>query len=184
MNEYIENKQEDFGKVIEFFKKDIANLRTGRANPAMLEGVQVQAYGVLNPMNAVGNISVNDAKSISISPWDKAVIKDIEKALVEADLGVGVVNEGDKIRITVPQMTEENRIELVKKLNEKMEEARIGVRQHRDDVKSEIEKAEKEKEISEDEKFTYIEELDKEIARLNSEIKEIRDKKEEDIMTV
>lgn len=184
MNEYIEKKQENFQKAIEFFKKEILSVRTGRANPGILEGVQVEAYGVKNPINGVGNIAVVDAKSITITPWDKGVIKEIEKALVEADLGVGIVNDGDKIRINVPQMTEENRIELVKKLNEKMEQARIKMRQTRDDIKESIERALKEKEISEDDKFQFIKELDEEATRLNDEVKEIKDKKEKDIMTV
>lgn len=184
MNNFIEDKQEDFDKVMDFFKKDIANLRTGRANPSILEPVQVLAYGVMNPINAVGNISISDAKSITIAPWDKNIIKDIEKALIEADLGVGVVNEGDKIRLNVPQMTEENRRDLVKKLNDKMEHSKISIRQVRDDVKESIIKAEKDKEVSEDERFQYIEELDEEVRKINDQIKEIRDKKEEDIMTV
>ena len=184
MNQFIQDKQGDFDKTIEFFKKDISNLRTGRANPAMLESIQVPAYGVLNAVNAVGNVAVVDAKSLTIAPWDKGVIKDIEKALVEADLGVGVINEGDKIRITVPPMTEENRKDLVKKLNEKMEQSRIRARQTRDEIKEAIEKAEKDKDICEDEKFQFIEELDVVAKKLNDELREIRSKKEEDIMTV
>ncbi len=184
MNEYVKIKQENFEKAIEFFKKEISSIRTGRANPGILEGVQVEAYGVMNPINGVGNIAVADAKTITITPWDKGIIKDIEKSLVEANLGVGVINEGDKIRLSVPQMTEENRKDLVKKLNEKMEQARIKIRQVRDEIKGDIEGVEKAKEIGEDEKFTFIEELDKEVSRLNDEIKEIRDKKEADIMTV
>ncbi len=184
MNQFIQEKKEEFDKALDFFKKDISNLRTGRANPALLESVQVPAYGVMNPVNAVGNITVSDAKSLIVAPWDKNIIKDLEKAIVEADLGVGVVNEGDKIRLNVPQMTEENRKELVKKLNEKMEQARITIRQVRDEVKEEIEKAEKEKEIAEDDKYKYLEELDEEVKKMNDQLKEIRDKKEEDIMTV
>ncbi|MBD3248066.1 ribosome recycling factor [Candidatus Falkowbacteria bacterium] len=184
MNQFIQEKQEDFDKAIEFFKKDIANLRTGRANPAILEKVHVPAYGVMNPVNAVGNIAVADAKSMTVTPWDKNIIKDLEKAIVDADLGVGVVNEGDKIRLNIPQMTEENRKDLVKKLNEKMEQTRINLRQVRDEIKEAIEKAEKDKEITEDEKYDFIEELDEEIKKLNENVKDIRDKKEEDIMTV
>lgn len=184
MNQFIQEHKEEFDKAIEFFKKEIASLRTGRANPSILEGVQVPAYGVMNPVNAVGNIAVADAKSMTITPWDKNIIKDLEKAIVDADLGVGVVNEGDKIRLNIPQMTEENRKNLVKKLNEKMEESRITIRQARDEVKEAIEKAEKDKDISEDDKYQYIEELDEEVKRLNDQLKEIRDKKEEEIMTV
>lgn len=184
MNTYVENKKTDFAGVLDFFKRDIATLRTGRANPASLENVQVEAYGVLNPLNAVGNITVADARCMIIAPWDKAVSKAIEKAIVEADLGFGIVNEGDKIRLTVPALNEENRRELVKKLNERMEKARISIRAVREDLKAEIEKAEEEKEISEDEKFRFIKEMDEFSAKQNDELKEIRDHKEAEIMTI
>lgn len=128
MNQYLQAKQADFINALDFFKKEIGNLRTGRVNPAMLDNVQVEAYGILNPLNAVGNIAVSDSHSILIAPWDKGVIKSIEKAIIEANLGLGVVNEGDKIRLTVAPLTEENRKELVKKLNEKMEKVRIILR--------------------------------------------------------
>ncbi len=184
MNTYVENKKEDFDNISSFFKRDIATLRTGRANPASLDNVQVEAYGVMNPLNAVGNISVSDARCMIIAPWDKTVCKAIEKAIVEADLGFGIVNEGDKIRLTVPALTEENRRELVKKLNERMEKARISIRAVREDLKSEIEKAEEDKEISEDEKFRFIKEMDEFSAKHNDELKEIRDHKEAEIMTI
>lgn len=184
MNQYIQIKQEEFRKTIEFFKKDISALRTGRANPAMLDGILVEAYGTKTPLAGIGSVTVSDAKSLIVSPWDKSVIKDVEKAIVEADLGVGVVNEGDKIRITIPAITEENRRGLVKKLNEKMEEGRISIRQTRDEVKEKIETAEKNKEISEDDKFRFIKELDEEVRKINDELKTIRDKKEEEIMTI
>lgn len=184
MNNYLQSKQNDFTAALDFFKKDIAALRTGRANPAVLDGVQVEAYGVLNPLNAVGNIAVSDARSIVIAPWDKGVIKSLEKAIIEANLGLGVVNEGDKIRLTVPPLTEENRKELVKKLNEKMEKTRIILRTARDGVKGLIEKAEEDKEISEDDKFRFIKELDEFSAKKNEELKNMRDRKEQDIMEI
>lgn len=184
MNKYIQTKQNEFIKAIDFFKKDISSLRTGRANPGLLDGVLVEAYGSKMPLNGVASISVADAKSILLTPYDKSVLKDIEKALIEADLGLGVVNEGDKIRMTVPLMTEENRKNLVKKLNEKMEEARIAIRQIRDEIKNSIEEAEKNKETSEDDKFRFIKELDEEVKKKNDELKELRDKKETDIMTI
>lgn len=184
MNAYLQSKQEDFTKVIDFFKKDISSLRTGRANPNALDAVQVEAYGTKQSVNAVSGITVPDGRSILVSPWDKTILKDIEKALSEANLGFGVVNEGDKIRLTIPAMTEENRKEIVKKLNEKLEESRVRVRQVREEVKSAIEKAEVDKEVNEDDKFRFIKELDEQVAKLNGELKEIRDKKEQEIMTI
>jgi ribosome recycling factor len=184
MNKYVESRKAEFAGVIDFFKKDISSLRTGRANPSLLDGVFIEAYGAKTPINGVAAINVADSRSITVAPWDRSVLKDIEKGLVEADLGVGIVNEGDKIRLTMPMMTEENRRDLVKKLNEKMEKARISVRQVREDVKTAIEGAFEEKEIAEDDKFKFIKDLDEEVRKKNEELKEIRDKKEGDIMTI
>lgn len=184
MNQYLQSKQGDFTSALDFFKKDIGALRTGRANPAVLDNVQVEAYGVMNPLNAVGNIAVSDSRCIVIAAWDKTVVKNIEKAIVEADLGLGVVNEGDKIRLTVPPLTEENRKDLVKKLNEKMEKVRIILRGVRDNIKNVIEKAFDDKEISEDEKFRAMKELDEFSAKRNDELKDIRERKEKDIMEI
>ncbi len=184
MNQYLEAKESDFNSILDFFKKEISHIRTGVADPSFLDGVQVEAYNVMNPLNAVANISAADARSIIISPWDKNVLKDIEKAIITADLGFGLVNEGDKIRLTVPPLTEENRLDLVKKLNEKMEKSRISLRSLRDTVKSEIEKGEDSKEISEDDKFRFIKELDEFSSQKNEELKDIRDRKEKDIMEI
>ncbi|HNU81197.1 MAG TPA: ribosome recycling factor [bacterium] len=184
MNNFLSAKQAEFEAVSDFFKRDIATLRTGRANPAVLDGLQVEAYGVMNPLNAVANIAVADARSITVSPWDKGVSKAVEKAIIEADLGFGVVNEGDKIRLSVPSLTEENRRDIVKKLNEKMEKTRISLRQLREEVKTKIEQAEADKEISEDEKFRAMKELDEFVAKKNEEIKEARDRREKDIMEI
>lgn len=183
MNDYLDNKKEEFQSVIDFFKKDILNLRTGRANLGVLDAVKVKAYDTLNPINALANLSVMD-NNIIIAPWDKGVMKDIEKALLEADLGLGVVNEGDKLRLSVPSLTEENRKEIVKKLNEKLEKARISIRQSRDDVKEEIMEAEEKKEISEDERFRFIKDLEDYVLKLNEELKNLRDLKEKDIMEI
>jgi len=184
MNQYLQAKQSEFIKTIEFFKKEIATLRTGRANPLVLDGIAAEAYGVKTPLNSLASITVADGRSIVIAPWDKSTLKEIEKAIVEADLGFGVVNEGGQLRLTVPPMTEENRKDLVKKLNEKMEEARIAIRQTRDEVKKAIEEAEDNKQMNEDDKFRFIKELDEEVTKRNEEIKSLREKKEAEIMTV
>ncbi len=184
MSTYLDSAKPKFKQALDFFEKEASTLRTGRANPNMLDGIQVEAYGSTMPLNGVGNISISDGRSIVIAPWDKTVLKEIEKAIVTADLGVGVVNEGDKIRLTVPALTEENRKELVKKLNVKMEDARIVVRQLRDDIKQEIEKAFEDKEIAEDDKFRFVKELDDAVGVCNDELKTARDHKEKEIMTV
>jgi ribosome recycling factor len=184
MNQYVATRGGDLEKIKEFFKKEMSTLRTGRANPAILDGVVVEAYSAKSPLNTLANINVSDALSVIVSPWDKNILKEVEKAIVEADLGVGVVNEGDKIRVSVPTLTEENRKELVKKLSAKLEAARIEIRQLRDDIKSKIETAYGAKDIAEDDKFRYIKELDEEIAKRNEELKELKDKKEKEIMTI
>ena len=184
MNIYIQTKQSALSNVIDFFKKDIASLRTGRANPAILDGLQVEAYGAKTPLAGLGSISVPEARSIVVTPWDKSVLKDIEKSIVAANLGLSVINEGDKIRLILPILTEENRRELVKKLNEKVETARISLRQVRDEIKETIERAFKNKAMSEDDKFRFFKELDEEINKRNDELKKIRDKKETEIMTI
>ena len=184
MNQYLEKKQADFAGALEFFKKDIATLRTGRANPALLDGLQIEAYGVMNPLNSLANVTVADARSILVTAWDKGVLKSIEKGIIDAGLGLGVVNDGDKIRLTIPSLTEENRKELVKRLNEKMEKARIILRQLREGVKHQIEGAFEEKELSEDDKFRFIKELDEFSAKKNEALKDIRDKKEQDVMEI
>lgn len=184
MNIYLQNEQEEFVKAIEHFQKEISSLRTGRANPALLDNILVDAYDSKSPLSGLASVSVPDARSIIVSPWDKTVLKNIEKAIIEANLGLSVTNEGDKIRAIVPLMTEENRKDLVKNLNEKMEKARVSIRQIREVVKEAIENASKNKEIGEDDKFRAIKELDEEVNKRNDLIREIRDKKERDIMTI
>ena len=184
MNQYLNAKQADFIKTIGHFKKEISSLRTGRASANLLEGVMVEAYGVKTPLQGMAAVNAPDGQSLVIAPWDNNILKDVERAVTAADLGVGIVNEGDKIRLTIPKMTEENRRELVKKLNQQLEDARISLRQIRDDVKASIEASEENKEISEDDKFRFIKELEEEIGKRNEELRGIRDKKETEIMTI
>nr|HNW55494.1 ribosome recycling factor [bacterium] len=113
MNQFISNQEGDFQKAIDFFIKDITSLRTGRAHPGLLDNVSIAVYGSYSPISALANISVPEPRCMVIAPWDKSILKDIEKGLMAADLGMGVVNEGDKIRLTIPALNEENRRELV-----------------------------------------------------------------------
>jgi len=184
MNNFVKDHQEDFTNALDFFKRDIASLRTGRANPLMLDSVQVEAYGVMNSLSGVANITVSDSRSFLITPWDKSIAKAVEKGIVEANLGLGIVNEGDKIRLSIPPLNEENRRELVKKLNERLEKVRISLRMIRDEIKGVIEQAFEDKELTEDEKFRDIKEMDEFVTKKNEEVKEIRDKKEKDIMEI
>ena len=120
----IDNHQEEFNKAVGHFQSEIAVIKTGRANPSMLDNIKVEAYGVMSPLNQVASIGVADARSLTIQPWDKSVLKDIEKAILESGLNINPVNDGDRIRLNLPMMTEETRKETVKLLNQKAEEAK------------------------------------------------------------
>ena len=174
----------DLDKAIEFLKNDISALRTGRANTAIVENIMVEAYGMMQQLKAVASITIPDARTIRIEPWDKSIVKDIEKGIVEAKTGLNPVVQGEMIRVPMPALTEETRKNLVKNLNEKLESARVTVRNVRDNVKHEIVTAEKEKEISEDDKYSMLEDLDKVCAGYNETIKNIGDEKEKEIMTI
>jgi ribosome recycling factor len=184
MNQYLQTYKNNLDEVINFFKKDLASIRTGRANPAMFDGVVVESYGTKVPLQQVGNIAVVDARCLLITPWDKNTLKEIEKGIVEADLGISPVNEGDKIRITIPQPTEEDRKNRVKKLYEKLETAKVKIRGVRDDIKNAIEQAEKNKDIAEDDKFRFLKEMEDEIKKYNDNLLEITENKEKEIMTI
>ena len=184
MNSYIANREGDFTKAIEHFKQELMSIRAGRANPSMIEDVLVDAYGVKTPIKQLGSITVPEARTMTVEPWDKNLLKEVEKALTYADLGVGITGESTVVRVTVPQMTEENRKELVKSLNEKLEASKVAVRSIREKTKEEIISAEKNNELTEDDRFEYIEELDKKVSELNKELQSIAEAKEKEIMTV
>ena len=182
--EIIANKKDALEMVIDHMMKEYGKLRTGRANPSLVEGLSIDQYGVQTPLKQIANISVPEARQILIQPWDRANLDAIEAVIVQADLGVAPANDGVAIRLTLPPMTEENRIDLVKVLNQKTEEARIGIRSVREDAWKEICHAEKEKEITEDEKFVGKDALQEIIDDYNARIETLRKDKEEEIMTV
>lgn len=180
----VTDHQDDFTKAVDHFKQDISGLKTGRANPAMLDNLRVEAYGVLNPINQVASVSVPEARTIVIAPWDKSVMKDIERAINESDININPVNDGERIRLVMPLMTEESRKEMVKLMNQKIEHARIAIRGVRDDIREQILQAEKDKEFGEDMKYQLIEELDKMTGVQNDLLKKLGEEKEVEIMTI
>jgi ribosome recycling factor len=184
MNPYIDAKSSEISNSIEHFKNELSHIRSGQANPDLLDGVVVDAYESTMPLNQVATITTPDSKTIMIAPWDKAVLKEIEKAIVNANLGFTPVNDGEVIRVPMPPMTEENRKDLVKLVSKKAESARVSLRQIRDKIKEEIIQAEKEKDLSEDEKFKYLKQLDDHIAEKTKEVTELADSKEQKILTV
>ncbi len=167
-------------KVLDYLHSEFAKLQTGRASAALVEGVQVEAYGQNQQLKAVAGISIQDAKTIVIQPWDKSIMQAVEKALTDADLGANPVNDGAVIRLNLPPMTEERRESLKKVVQQLAEEARISVRQQRDQVREKI----KEEEKDEDARYTLLEGLDKAAKSANDKIDESKKKKEEEVMTV
>lgn len=176
--------KEDFNKAIDFLKGDIAALRTGRATTAIVEDIQVEAYGVRQDMKAVGTINVPDSKTVTIEPWDKGLMNDIERAVRESSLGINPVNNGNQIILSMPELTSERRQELARILHQKLENAKISIRKIREEVRDKITEAEKDKEIGEDDKYRLQEELDKIVKEYNEKVKEVGENKEKEINTV
>jgi len=184
MNAYISKYSKEYEDAIEHLKNELASINTGRANPSVVENILVESYGVKTPLKQLASISVPEARCLIIQPWDKSIVKDTERAIIDANIGLNPVNEGGALRITVPQLTEEDRIKLTKNVSQKIEQARIRMRMIRDEIKDEIIEAEKDKVISEDEKFSFLEELDDYTKKMNERIKEIGEKKENELMTI
>ena len=180
----INDFKKDFSEVIVFLKNDIAQLRTGRATTALVEDIAVEAYGSRQPMKAVGTIMASDAKTLTVEPWDKSLLQAVEKAIRDSGLGMNPVNDGRLIRLTLPELTSERRAELAKVLHQKLEHARISVRKVREETREMIASEEKDKNISEDEKFRLQEDLEKMVKSFNEEIQKIGEGKEKEITTV
>ncbi len=171
-------------ETVSHFTDEATKLRTGRAHPALVEGLLVDYYNTETPLKQIASVSIPEARQIVISPWDKGALTQIEAAIRGGDLGLNPVNDGSVIRITLPALTEDRRKELVKSLNQRAEEARIAIRTMREDVWKEIQKLENDGVIGEDDKFHGKDELQKIVDEYNKKIEELREKKEAEIMTV
>ena len=165
----------------EWLKKEFGGIRTGRANPALLDGIQVESFGARVPLNQVGNVGVDDARTLRVSLWNPDQIKNVEKAITDANLGVGVSSDGKSVRVTFPELTSERRESLIKLSKDKLEEAKVSLRGDRDFVWNDIQKLERDGEISEDEKFMYKDQMQKLIDEGNKSMEEVGRKKEEEI---
>lgn len=170
-------------KIISDVRSDISSLRTGRATPALVEDLAVEAYGTAQPLKSLSAISTPEPRQILIQPWDKSLLPAIEKAIMSSPVGLQPIADKDAIRLSLPVLTEERKQHLAKLLREKLEEARIRVRQLRDGVMKDIDVREKAKEISEDEKFRRREEVEKTVGEHNKKIEELGGAKEKEIMT-
>lgn len=168
-------------EVEEWLRGEFAHLQTGRATPALLDSVMVEAYGENQPLKNVASISVEDARTLRIKPWDKTLIKEIEKAISSSSLGVNPIADGEGVRLPFPELTEERREHFVKILHSKLEEARVSLRQERDSVWHDIGEKEKSKEISEDDKFRFKDELEKLVDEANKRLGEFSLGKEKEI---
>ena len=184
MHNVVENNRSQYEKTLEFLKTDIGSLRTGRISPSLVETVSVESYGTVSELMQLASISAPEPQTIVIKPWDKNILKDIEKALNASDLNVNPVVDSDIIRLNFPPLTEESRTELVKLLHKKLEDSRVALRSQREKIKESILALEKSKEISEDERFQALKDLDEMTKDYNTKIKEIGDQKEKEIMTV
>jgi ribosome recycling factor len=182
--EIIEQQGVNFSETIEHFKSEIEKFRTGRATPALVDYLVVDYYGTKTPMKQIASINVPEPRSLMIQPWDRGALSAIETAIRTANIGLNPTNDGVVVRIALPPLTEDRRKELVKSLNHKAEEARIAVRNIREDAWKEIQSLEKEGLIGEDDKFKAKEELQEVVELNNKKIEEMRKKKEEDMMTV
>lgn len=184
MESIINDKKSDLEKAIGHFKEEMGKLRTGRANPALVENVMADYYGTKTPLKQLATINVPEPRLITISPWDKNSLAGIEAAIRASDLGLNPASDGQIIRINIPSLTEERRKDLVKVLNQKAEEARIAIRNVREDAWREIQEMEKTGIISEDDKFRGKDKLQKVIDEYNKRIEDLREGKEKEIMTV
>ncbi|MCE5197043.1 MAG: ribosome recycling factor [Negativicutes bacterium] len=184
MKDYLKRIDERMEKTIAALKKDLISVRAGRANPGILEKVTVDYYGAATPLAQVGNISCPDARTIVIQPWDKNLIKAIEKAILTADLGLNPSNDGIVIRLVVPALTEQRRKELCKTVEKKAEEAKVALRNIRREANEEAKKLEKSKEFTEDDVKQAQEECQKKTDKYIREVDTIVSNKEKDIMAV
>lgn len=173
--------KKDLKDVEEWLKREFAGIRTGRATPAILDGVKVEAYGAEMPINQVANISIEDARMMRITPWDMSQVKAIEKAIMISDLGLSVAVDDKGLRVNFPELTSDRRVALIKIAKQKLEDARVTLRNEREKAIKDIDAQEKEKSISEDEKFRMKADLQKILDDANRELDGLFSKKEKEI---
>jgi ribosome recycling factor len=174
--------EKELKNVVTHFESELQEFRTGRAQISMVENILVDAYGSKTPLMHVAALSTPDPRSILIKPWDRSVMPAIGEAIQKSSLGLAPIADSEQIRITIPAPTEERRKEMVKLMGKKTEEARISIRRTRDDLWKAIQEGEREGEISEDQKFSQKEKMEKMIEQYNGRIGEIAEKKEKEIL--
>jgi len=171
-------------KALGDLQRELAKIRTGRANPAILEGIRVDFYGTLTPLAGIGTINVPDARLITIKPWDRSVIPAVEKAINEAGIGINPSNDGETIRLPIPALNEERRREIVKMVKNKGEEHKVAIRNLRRDANERLKAMEKDKLVSADEAKRSIEKVQKETDSGIARVDETLARKEKEVMEV
>ncbi|MFA6130252.1 MAG: ribosome recycling factor [Candidatus Omnitrophota bacterium] len=182
IKEILHNTEEKMKKAFESMNREFHEVRTGRASPSLVEGMHIDYYGTLTMLKQLAAISAPDAHLIVIQPWDPTVIVEIEKSIIKSNLGVNPSNDGKIIRLVVPQLSKERRQELAKLIHKMSEDGRVSMRTIRRDAKETVEKLEKDKVISEDEKFRGIDELQKVVDRYIAKIDELLKNKEKEVL--
>ena len=176
--------REKFEKILNFLKTELASLRVGRATPSLVENIMVNYYQTKTPLVQIASINTPESKMIVIQPWDKNIIKEIEKAIQDSDLGINPVVDGEIIRLVIPPLTEERRQELAKVASQKGEENKLKIRGLREEMMKDLKEQKNNSAISEDEFYQSQEEIQVLVDEFNKEIKTIVEEKEKEIMTV
>ena len=184
INDILSENEEKMKKSVEVLAREFASIRAGRANPAILDRIKVDYYGVPTPINQMANIAVPEPRLLLIQPWDKSVIGDIERAILKSDLGLNPNNDGAVIRISIPQLTEERRKDLVKMVRKKAEEFRVEIRNVRRDANDQVKMFEKDGEISEDEAKKGLEQIQELTNRYIDIISQVLENKETEILEI
>jgi ribosome recycling factor len=180
----IEQLEARMTKALDALRRDLHTLRTGRANPGMLDGVQVEMYGSTMPLNQLCTVTAPEPRLLVLTPWDKGALQAIEKALLKSDLGLTPNSDGQVIRLNIPQLTEERRKELIKHLHKRTEEARVEIRHHRREFNDTFKKKRAAHEIGEDEEKRMEEMAQKSTDKFIAEIDKIQGLKEAELMEV
>lgn len=168
-------------EVREWLEKEYVSIRTGQASPALLDSIKVESYGAFMNLNQVGSVGVEDARTLRISVWDKQAVASIERAIREADLGVSTASDSDGVRVIFPELTSERRVQLLKLAKAKLEDARIAVRNVRDESMKSIDKQQKDGDISEDERYAAKESVQQQIETINRTLEGIFTQKETEL---
>lgn len=176
--------EEKMQKTVSVLKQDLLTLKAGRANPTMLDRVQMEYYGSMTPINQVANVSAPEPRVLLITPWDKSSLKDIERAILTSDLGLNPNNDGSVIRLIIPELTEETRRDLVKKVKKYGEESKVAIRSIRRDANDKVKALKKDNTITEDELKSAEDSIQKKTDKYVKEIESVIDAKEKEVMKV